>query len=203
MNASETRVTRGYGVLEGFLAKKRARVTDRLIPSERRAGRILDIGCGMYPLFLLNTRFNLKFGIDKIVESDYGKEVQDESISFVNYDIEEGKIPFNDEYFDVVTMLAIFEHIAPEKLPAVLGEVGRILKPGGMYVMTTPAVWTAGLLRFMAKLRLVSPVEIEEHKGAYSRAKVFSLLEQANFAREKARSGYFEMFLNTWTVAIK
>ena len=80
-------------------------------------------------------------------------------------------MPFDDDYFDVVTMLAVFEHIAPERLGNVLKEISRVLKKGGMYIMTTPAVWTDSILRVMAKLRLVSPVEIAEHKGSYSHSK--------------------------------
>ncbi len=48
-------VTRGYGLLERFLAKKRAKMANEIIPLALRTGRILDIGCGPFPYFLLNT----------------------------------------------------------------------------------------------------------------------------------------------------
>lgn len=36
---SKSNVTRGYGLLEGFLAKQRAKMADKLIPSIYRGGR--------------------------------------------------------------------------------------------------------------------------------------------------------------------
>jgi len=57
-----SRVTRGNGLLEGCLARRRCARADALIPDELRAGRILDIGCGRYPLFLRTTAFREKVG---------------------------------------------------------------------------------------------------------------------------------------------
>ncbi|MDP2947815.1 MAG: hypothetical protein Q8N88_06895, partial [Nanoarchaeota archaeon] len=56
--------TRGTGLLEKYLAKKRAHMANKLIPESLRRGRILDVGCGETPFFLLNTKFNEKYGID-------------------------------------------------------------------------------------------------------------------------------------------
>lgn len=179
-------------------------MANRLIPSTHRRGRILDVGCGTYPLFLLNTKFSEKYGLDKIVQENYDKKFQNQKITFINYDIEKECImPFDSEYFDVVTMLAVLEHIEPKRLIIILKEVHRILRPGGMHIMTTPALWTDSLLRFMARLRLVSPVEIEEHKDAYNHSRLFSMFQEANFSKEKLRFGYFEMFMNMWATATK
>ena len=112
-------------------------------------------------------------------------------------------MPYKDNYFDAVSMLAVFEHLEPSRLEHILKDINRILKPGGMYVMTTPAVWTDIVLRSMARLRLVSPVEIEEHKGAYSRSNISDMLQKAGFSYQNIKSGYFEMFMNTWTTAMK
>ena len=198
------KVTRGYGLLEEFLAKQRAKMANRLIPFTYRKGRILDIGCGTYPFALLNIEFSKKYGIDKVVQDDYNKRFQHQEITLINYDIEkEGIIPFGSEYFDVVIMLAVFEHIEPKRLVKILRDIYRILRPGGMYIMTTPAPWTDKPLRFMSKLRLVSPVEIKEHKDAYSHSRISFILQEAGFSKEKLRFGYFEMFMNIWVTAIK
>lgn len=201
---SNSNITRGYGFLEGFLAKQRAKIADKLIPSTNRKGRILDIGCGTYPIFLLNTEFSEKYGLDKVVKESHVKQFQNHKIALINYDIErEDILPFESKYFDVVTMLAVFEHIEPKRLVKILTEIYRILRFDGMYIMTTPAVWTDSLLRFMAKLRLVSSVEIEEHKDTYSHSRISSILQDANFSKEKLRFGYFEIFMNIWATATK
>jgi hypothetical protein len=85
----------------------------------------------------------------------------------------------------------------------ILREIHRNLRPGGMHIMTTPAFWTDSVLRFMAKLRLVSSVEIEEHKDAYNHLRLFSILQEANFSEDKLRFGYFEIFMNIWATATK
>lgn len=197
------KVTRGYGLLEGFLARERSKIANSLIPPAYRKGRVLDIGCGTYPLFLLNTKFSEKFGLDKVIEEDYGKWAQ-EKITLINHDIgREDIMPFDTEYFDVVTMLAVFEHIEPKRLVKILSEIHRILKPGGIYIMTTPAIWADSLLRLIARLRLVSPVEIEEHKSAYNHSRISSILQKANFSKEKIHLGYFELFMNIWATTTK
>jgi 2-polyprenyl-3-methyl-5-hydroxy-6-metoxy-1,4-benzoquinol methylase len=200
-----TQVTRSYGLLEGFLARERCRLANRMIPEEKRAGRVLDIGCGSHPFFLTRTEFKEKFGLDKMVRPEQKVSLQAQhGISLVNYDVELARhIPFESSSFDVVTMLAVFEHIEPELLPELLAEIHRILKPGGMYLLTTPAVWTDGLLRVLAGLRLVSPVEIEEHKDAYTHPRIGDLLAKGGFDRADMRFGYFEVFLNLWVTAIK
>ncbi len=169
-------VTRGNGLLETFLAKKRARLADKLIPSSCRSGRILDIGCGSFPYFLSNIDFKGKYGLDKTATEE-NRELDGGEIALLNFDIEaEGKLPFSDEYFDVVTMLAVFEHIEPLRLTDILRDIHRVLKKGGVYVLTTPAVWTQNLLKVMARLNLVSSTEIEEHKSAYDHGAIAKLL---------------------------
>lgn len=197
---AEKSVTRGYGLLEKQLAKQRAKVANRLIPTRLRAGRLLDIGCGVHPFFLLHTDFQTKFGLDHAV-----KQIEStESINLLSYDLRKERVlPFEDDYFDVVTMLAVFEHIEPEILAGVLDEIRRVLKPGGLYILTTPAGWTDRLLRIFAKLRLVSSVEIDDHKDAYNHAKIVSLLLNAKFKEANITCGYFELFVNLWVSAGK
>jgi ubiquinone/menaquinone biosynthesis C-methylase UbiE len=199
-----SRVVRGYGPLDLFLAKLRCKTAERLIILAGKNGRILDIGCGSYPLFLATIDFSEKYGLDRNIEDSTKKRMKEQGIILLKHHIErEDKLPFQDDYFDVVSMLAVFEHIAPEKLVAVHKEIYRILKPGGMHVITTPAYWTDALLKFLARIRLISDVEIEEHKGTYNCEMITSVLQQANFRPDKFKFGYFELFMNTWATAIK
>ncbi len=55
----------------------------------------------------------------------------------------------------------------------------------------------------MARLRLVSPDEINEHQGAYSHRAIAEYLGLAGFERNRAAFGYFEFFLNIWASAEK
>lgn len=192
-------VTRGTGLLEGFLARQRAKAANRLIPPALRGGRILDMGCGSFPLFLSGTDFSEKYGIESAPSAPSLK-----GIKIIDHDLgSAAPLPFADEFFDAVTMLAVFEHIEKERLPGLLREVRRILKRGGLFVLTTPAPWTDKLLRAMAALGLVSREEIEEHKDAYGHSEIRSILDEAGFEGERLRLGYFEAFLNVWAAAEK
>jgi SAM-dependent methyltransferase len=197
-------VTRGFGLLEGFLAKKRAQKANSLIPQPYRSGRILDIGAGTYPVFLLTTSFFEKFGIDKTFPVSRQTGSKNHSIELMCHDIEsEDPLPFNDGYFDVVTMLAVFEHITHQRLPKVFQEVYRVLKRGGLLIITTPAAWTDFILKGMAKIRLVSTLEVGEHKGLHTADSIVDTLQQSGFTSNNIQLGYFEFHMNTWATAMK
>jgi hypothetical protein len=83
---SPIKITRGFGLFESFLAKQRAKIADKLIPSTHRKGRILDIGCRVYPIALLSIEFSEKYGLDKVKRDDYEKWFQDHKTTLNNYD---------------------------------------------------------------------------------------------------------------------
>ncbi len=194
------RATRGRGLLEDYLARKRAAMADALIPHGARAGRVLDIGCGTTPVFLSRTEFHEKFGIEQHVNID----MHDSSLQIKEHDLHGGDpLPFEDRFFDAVTMLAVLEHVEPERLSAVIGEIHRVLKPGGVLIITTPSSWTGWILKCMAAVRLVSREEIKDHKKAYGIAELRELINEAGFRGEQVQAGHFELFLNQWLKAEK
>jgi 2-polyprenyl-3-methyl-5-hydroxy-6-metoxy-1,4-benzoquinol methylase len=197
-------IVEGYGPLDVFLAKQRYKVAKRKIYSAKKSDRILDIGCGCYPLFLASINFAEKYGLDKNIEPGVANKMEKQGIVLINHYIEkEEKLPFKENFFDVVSMLAVFEHIEPKQLVRIHREINRILKPSGIYVMTTPAFWTEGLLKFLVKLRLISGISISEHKGSYHYSMISSILQAAGFPKNNMRFGYFELFMNMWATAVK
>ena len=195
-------ITRGKGLLEPMLADLRAQRANRLIPSALRSGRILDIGCGSYPYFLAHTSFQEKFAIDQIpLAENTASELKIESFTL---DLEvKPRLPFADNFFEAVTLLAVVEHLDPSLMAILFKEVFRVTKPGGMIILTTPAAWSDGLLKFMARLSLVSAEEIHEHAYAYTLPLLGWYFGQAGFAMTRIRFGYFEFMLNMWATAQK
>jgi SAM-dependent methyltransferase len=198
-----TRVTRGTGLLEGFLARQRARIADRLVASSHRGGCLADLGCGSYPLFLSQTHFVRKIGLDKTAWDEAVLQTVPQDLEFVPHDLAgDSGLPLPSDLCAVITMLAVIEHLEPERVLPLLRDIHRVLKPGGMLILTTPSAWVDSLLRVMAKLGLVSPVEIEEHKAAYTRAALRALLGQV-FPAEGVQLGFFELRMNMWATASK
>jgi SAM-dependent methyltransferase len=195
-------MTRGKGLLEPMLADLRAQRANQLIPSTLRTGRILDIGCGTYPYFLAHTSFAEKFAIDQLpLPQQTASELKIESFTL---DLEiEPRLPFENDYFEAVTLLAVVEHLDPELMAKLFKEVYRTLKPGGMVILTTPAAWSDGLLKFMARINLVSAEEIHEHAYAYTLPLLGWYFGQAGFEMTKVKFGYFEFMFNMWATAQK
>lgn len=196
---SDPRPTRGHGLMEGWLARQRAARADALIPPAARSGAILDVGCGSFPYFLSQTRFARRAGVDRHVA---GAAV--EGIELRDFDIDHAdRLPFEDASFDVVTMLAVFEHIKKPRLSLLLGEVDRVLKPGGVFVMTTPSDLAEPVLKVMKWLRLVSAQEVEEHEDHYSPSMIRDVLSRTPIRGYALRMGRFELGLNVWAAAKK
>lgn len=69
-----------------------------------------------------------------------------EKVSFVEWDLTE-ELPFENNYFDIVSLWEVFEHIKKNKELFGLLEIHRVLKPGGKLLLSTPfADWRSMLL---------------------------------------------------------
>jgi len=47
-------------------------------------------------------------------------------------------LPFRADLFDIVTCFDVIEHIPQERAPRLVVEVRRLLRPGGLFIITTP-----------------------------------------------------------------
>jgi SAM-dependent methyltransferase len=98
--------------------------------------KVLDIGCSKGFLVLAFHRLGIdSYGLDisSYAVSKSPLKIRNK-LSVLN--IEKDKIPFPDDYFDLVTMLGVIEHLQDFEFP--LKEIKRVLKPGGFFFMITP-----------------------------------------------------------------
>lgn len=95
-------------------------------------GRTLDVGCGKKPYAALFKNSSEYVGL----EIDSPENRRNKNADFF-YD---GKrFPFVDESFESVVANQVFEHVFnPGEF---LGEIRRVLKPGGALLLSVPFVW--------------------------------------------------------------
>lgn len=97
-------------------------------------GRVLDLGCGTGGVLAHLDSYGEAIGIDPSSEAaGYCRQ------RGVKMAIASGmELPFRDQSFDVVLALDVIEHVDDDV--AILREARRVLRPGGVVILTVPAL---------------------------------------------------------------
>lgn len=99
---------------------------------------VLDLGCaGGFLAEALDDRGARVTGIDPAKDAIAAARAHAESAGrAIAYDVGVGEsLPYDDASFDAVACVDVLEHV--RDLHQVLGEVARVLKPGGMFLFDT------------------------------------------------------------------
>jgi len=134
---------------DGYLADafERFRTTMALLPPLADGAKVLELGSN--PYFL--TRILRGRGLEVTCANwfgptsgfgERGEQVVTESgtvhaYGFDHFNIEQDRFPYEDGSFDLVLFCEILEHLPADPIHA-LCEIGRVLRPGGTVVITTP-----------------------------------------------------------------
>ena len=150
--------------------------------------RHLDIGSGSGDLVKLlkkqlNTESSCCDYTDNLIK------LQGQRVDLVNLNLKK-ELPYQDSMFDIVTATEVIEHL--EDFRAILREMYRVLKPGGICILSTP-----NILNINSRLRnlwfgfadLMGPLPINNRKiescsGHISPVSIFYLmhaLHESNF----------------------
>lgn len=157
---------------------------------------LLDVGCGWEARLLRDVESNIKKGVGIDFKAP---SINSDKIQTVQVHLNE-TLPCEDNSFDVVTMLAVLEHL--EKPLNMLREVYRVLKKGGIFCGTVPSIWSKPVLEFLSyKLNIVNPDEIRDHKDYYTREKLAKYLSHVGFVNFEHK--YFQCFMNNYFIARK
>ncbi|MCK5282271.1 MAG: class I SAM-dependent methyltransferase [Nanoarchaeota archaeon] len=181
----------GEEILESYLRFARTRQIIDKVPE----GVIVDIGCGNGQFLRKVSKKATKcIGFDDVCELKKGKiEIRKKRL--------EKQIDLDDESVDCVTMIACLEHLDwPIEL---LKESYRILKKGGVLLITSPSPKSKKLLEFLSyKLKIVSPKQIEDHKNYFNKSELKEILiKQCKFKKVTVKT--FQLGLNNAVVAYK
>jgi ubiquinone/menaquinone biosynthesis C-methylase UbiE len=169
----------------------------QVMPQIPAGARLLDVGCGHSATFLRAAADQIESGVGVDFKV---KPMRVQNIQTLQLKLAEA-LPFEAASFDVVTMLAVLEHIEHEK--PILQEVHRVLKPGGKLVLTVPSVWAQPVLEFLSyRLKIVDEREIRDHKRYYTRARLEAvLIQDIQFRNFYHR--YFQLGMNNFCAVLK
>lgn len=167
--------------------------------------KVLEVGCGNgYYLSLLN-RVGLKLDltgvdIDQLALNDAIKFIGDNKVKVVLANAV--KLPFKDNSFDKIVMSEVIEHVDEEK--AVLQEIYRVLKKGGILTLTTcnidyPFFWDP--INFVLQHFFNTHIKAgfwagiwNQHTRLYKIEQVEKLIKQTKFEVKESKS------LTSWCI---
>lgn len=92
-------------------------------------GKLLDFGCGAKP-------YKNIINVDEYIGLDFPSEGHDHSNEIIDVIYDGKTIPFGDNSFDSIFSSEVFEHVF--NLEEILIELFRVLKPGGIILITCP-----------------------------------------------------------------
>ena len=160
--------------------------------------RILEVGvgCGIFTRFLSRTGAQVT-AID--INPDFIESVQ--GLPNVSAHVRDATCPFDVEDQDVVLSSEVLEHVPPERSIAMLREIRASLKPGGVFILTTPQRYAtmelaARLLQFPAVLALARKIygNVDElgHINLLTASQLQRQLESTGFRIERhERFGFY------------
>jgi 2-polyprenyl-3-methyl-5-hydroxy-6-metoxy-1,4-benzoquinol methylase len=124
-----------------------------------RGARVLDIGCADGALFRqLGRRIGSGIGVDPELAR---------SVANGRFQLIADSIPGDlaGSQFDAATMLAVVEHLPEDVITAMCDQCVRLLKPGGVLLITVPSPKVDGILKVLMWLRLAGNMSFEQHHG--------------------------------------
>jgi SAM-dependent methyltransferase len=157
-----------------FVKQRLEEITAEFTPY-RQTGRLLDLGCGAGDLLQAARKHGWNAqGVD--VSSHATKHVRE-----LGFDVFEGELKdaqFPAAHFDVVTAAELLEHIFDPR--TLVQEVARILRPGGLFWVTTPHARGLSARVLGLKWRCIWP---PEHLQLFSEGGLKALLRDAGFSK--------------------
>jgi len=175
------------------------------------SSRLLDIGCSTGDLTVhIANKLGITqiFGVD--IDEEALKQARAKGVTAYLVDVSREKLPFAENFFEVVLMLDVIEHI--ENPDHAIREAYRVLKRGGFLILTTPNLtsWYNRVLILLGKpilgidlstkWRYTYPLGIEQvisgHRRLYTLDSLKGLLSFYGFKMVKSK-GYPQVFSKT------
>lgn len=102
--------------------------------------RALDVGCGVGVTdACLVGRFAELEGVDTSEEAVRRAADANPSVRYRSYD--GGRLPYDDERFDLAFAICVLHHVAPPERATFAAELGRVVRPGGVVAVFEHNPW--------------------------------------------------------------
>lgn len=174
-------------------------------------GRGLEIGCGygylLFPMALLLPQIQW-WAVEHphrahVSEPAYLKMFREYNCELAKVDILREPLPFPDGQFSLATFSEVLEHLPMERVNFILSELGRVIRPGGILIASSPnqASLENRLRLLKGKSILAMPDAIDYAGGTFGHIRLYtppemqSAMTKAGFALERCvmesnNSGY-------------
>lgn len=153
--------------------------------------RIADLGCGAAP----GLRYLAALGVEAIGVDVAPAALRQAQVLLPNNrlvcaDLSAG-LPFRDGILDLIILREVIEHVEP--VATLLVECRRLLRPGGVVVLTTPNLWDARrpILRLLG--RVWSGDADPTHVRLFDPPSLRRVLTTAGFGPVRVASGFKPM----------
>jgi SAM-dependent methyltransferase len=152
-------------------------------------GEGLELGCGyaylLFPVavFFPRVRWTGVEHPDRLYfnRPDFQKAIRDYKCQLVGLDFVQEPLPFSDQHFSVITFSETLEHLPVERLNFVLGEISRVLRPGGLLIASSPnqASLENRIRLFRGKSILDLPDHLPFAKGIFGHIRLYTPAEMS------------------------
>jgi 2-polyprenyl-3-methyl-5-hydroxy-6-metoxy-1,4-benzoquinol methylase len=154
----------------------RLRALDRAIRAIRlrRVGKhlpdraaALDVGCYDGSLFSrYASTISLGVGIDPLIAAPS----QNGRFRFIADTFPSDALGHTNGTFDVITFIAVLEHVPTDDLPVWRDACESLLRPGGLVIATIPSPAVDTILHGLMRVGLVEGMSVHEHHGVDPRS---------------------------------
>lgn len=138
----------------------------------KKGDKLLELGAGNGDFLEEYYKRGLKcYGVDKEISPLVGKQFKIKKV-----DITKGKLPYPDNFFDIVYHKSVLEHFYRDEVDWMMGETRRVLRKGGKLIILVPD-WNSQIENFFEDYTQIHPYDelaIEDLLNIYIFKKVKS-----------------------------
>jgi ubiquinone/menaquinone biosynthesis C-methylase UbiE len=151
-----------------------------------KGSRVLDVGCGDCRRLRYRGYFRndlIQYGIDIHEHEQCREHLKEYHVA----DASNGPLPFRNEFFDLIVLSHIMEHLADDKIESMMHELKRVLRKGGYLFIEIPSEKTkhfisSGVLRkYFLPVSTFNFYDDKTHMSTYSQKNIVRMLKEEKF----------------------